>query len=62
MDQILVDVSALEPEPEAGDEVVLIGSQGDETITATEVAQWAGTICWEILTGITSRVERVYST
>jgi alanine racemase len=39
---------------------VLIGRQGREEISATELAAWAGTIPWEILTGITARVPRVY--
>jgi len=60
MDQIIVDVSALETPPQPGDPVVLIGSQGEEEITATDIAAWAGTISWEILTGITRRVQRVY--
>lgn len=60
MDQIVIDVSHL-PAVQTGEEVVLIGSQGDECISATEIASKAGTIPWEILTGITSRVERVYS-
>ncbi|MEX2580040.1 MAG: alanine racemase [Verrucomicrobiales bacterium] len=60
MDQIVVDVSHL-PDPVArGDEVVLIGRQRDSLITAGEIAEKAGTIPWEILTGITSRVERTY--
>lgn len=45
---------------EAGDEVVVIGRQGDEEITAFEIADKAGTIPWEVFTGIGSRVTRVY--
>jgi alanine racemase len=60
MDQIVVDVSSVESEVASGDEVVLIGRQGDEEITAVELAEKAGTIPWEILTCITNRVERVY--
>jgi len=56
MDQIMVDVSALQNRPEPGDEVVLIGGE----IDAMEIAERAGTIAWEILTGITQRVVRVY--
>lgn len=59
MDMIVVDLSAV-PEAGVGDEVVLIGRQGDAEILATELAQMAGTISWEILTGIGSRVRRVY--
>ncbi len=60
MDQIVVDVSHLESSPAPGEEAVLIGQQGEEEITAVELAEKAGTIPWEILTGITSRVDRVY--
>lgn len=59
MDQMLVDVTKL-PATQAGDEVVLIGRQGDQELSATEVAQWAETIPWEVLTAITYRVPRVY--
>ena len=43
-----------------GDEVVLMGRQGDEEISATELAERADTITWEIITRIGSRVRRVY--
>lgn len=59
MDLTMVDVSAV-GNPRIGDEVVLIGRQGDEEILAAEVAVRAGTIAWEIFTGIGSRVRRVY--
>ena len=59
MDQIVVDVSHLD-QVEPGEEVVLIGRQGDEEILATELATKADTIAWEIFTGITKRVVRVY--
>jgi alanine racemase len=59
MDLTMVDVSAV-PLVKVGDEVVLIGKQGGEEILVAEVAERAGTIAWEILTGIGSRVRRVY--
>lgn len=59
MDLTLVDVTEL-PKVDLGDEVVLIGKQGEEEIPATEMAEHAGTIPWEIFTGIGSRVRRVY--
>lgn len=59
MDQTLVDVSKL-ASVHVGDEAVLIGSQKAETISATELATWCGTIPWEILTAITYRVPRLY--
>ncbi len=43
-----------------GDEAVLIGRQGEEEITATELADKMGTINYEILTSIGSRVPRIY--
>lgn len=59
MDQIVVDVSHLD-RVEPGEEVVIIGRQGDEEILASELATKAGTIAWEVFTGITKRVVRVY--
>jgi alanine racemase len=59
MDQVVVDVTHLE-QVGPGDEVVLIGRQGDEEILASELAAKAGTIAWEIFTGITKRVVRIY--
>jgi alanine racemase len=59
MDQTLVDVSRLK-RVRAGDEAVLIGQQGREEIAAMELAAWCGTVPWEILTGITYRVPRIY--
>jgi alanine racemase len=59
MDQIVVDVSQLD-RVEPGEEVVLIGRQGDEEILASELATKAGTIAWEVFTGITKRVVRLY--
>jgi alanine racemase len=59
MDQIMVDVSHL-GRVEPGEEVILIGRQGDEEILASELAAKAGTIAWEVFTGITRRVVRVY--
>jgi alanine racemase len=42
------------------DEVVLIGRQGDDEISADEVAGWAGTINYEVTTSLLPRVTRVY--
>jgi alanine racemase len=44
----------------AGDEVTLIGREGDTSLDAQQIAQMAGTISYSILCGIGSRVERVY--
>ncbi len=59
MDQIMVDVTGRQVEP--GAEVVLLGQQGNEQILAAEMATRAGTIPWEIFTGIGPRVDRVVS-
>ena len=58
MDSFTVDVSGV-PDPAVGDVVTLIGSDGQERITAEEVAQWSGTISYEVLTSIGPRVERI---
>ena len=59
MDQLMVALDpAIADETAAGDEVVLIGCQGTEEITATEVAQRLGTIAYEVLTSISARVPR----
>lgn len=59
MDQFMVDVTDI-PDVTIGDEVVLIGRQGEENITADELAQELGTINYEIICGINCRVPRVY--
>jgi alanine racemase len=59
MDLMMIDVSEI-PDAAVGDEVVLMGRQGDEEISAEELAERAGTITWEIITRIGSRVRRVY--
>ncbi len=60
MDQLLVDLG--DAPAAVDDEVVLIGGQGDEEITATEWAERLGTISYEIVTGIGARVPRTYLT
>lgn len=59
MDQMVVDVSHV-PGVVQGDEAVLVGKQGGEEITVEELANLAGTIPYEILTGIGRRVTREY--
>ena len=59
MDQAAIDLTAVGDVAE-GDEVVLIGTQGADTITADEVARWAGTISYEVLCGLSARVPRYY--
>ncbi len=59
MDQMLEDVTSIQ-DVKPGDEVVLIGTQGNERIDAREVAEWFGTIPYEVFTSITYRVPRIY--
>lgn len=59
MDQMMADVTGLEG-VEPGDEAVLIGRQGDELITADELAAWASTISYEVLLAATERVHRTW--
>jgi alanine racemase len=59
MDQFVVNVSHI-PGVAEGDEVVLIGSQGDERITPEEVAALAGTINYEVTTGLLQRIPRLF--
>lgn len=59
MDQSLIDVTALGGQVEPGDEVVIIGRQGKEEVTADELAEKLGTINYEVVTGIAQRVPRV---
>jgi alanine racemase len=58
MDMLMTDVTGLDVSP--GDEVVIIGSQGDQRIDVREMAAQIGTIPYEILCRIGSRIERVY--
>ncbi len=60
MDQTMIDIGKINP-PEVGDEVVIIGSQGPGLISAEEIAEIAGTINYEVVTSITSRVPRFYN-
>lgn len=59
MDLMMIDVSHV-AEVEPGDEVVLMGRQGEAEIACAELAERAGTITWEITTRIGARVRRVY--
>ncbi len=60
MDMVMADVTALGDQVAVGDEVVLLGAQGDERISASELAQRAGLIEYEITCGVSKRVPRVY--
>jgi Alr-MurF fusion protein len=58
MDQTTVDVTHI-PDVRQGDEVVLIGRQGAAVLTAETVADWLGTIHYEVVSAILARVPRV---
>jgi alanine racemase len=58
MDQIVVNIE--NDSAYNSDEVILLGSDGKNFITAEELAEWAGTIPYEILTNINTRVPRIY--
>lgn len=59
MDLTMIDVTDVGPVYK-GDKVVLLGRQERAEITADDIAVWADTISYDILTGISSRVPRVY--
>lgn len=59
MDQIMVDVTDA-GETKAGEQAVLLGREGDETVTAAELADMLDTIPYEVLLNISKRVPRVY--
>jgi alanine racemase len=43
-----------------GDEVVLIGNQGKETITVEDVATWSNTVNYEVVCALSKRIPRIY--
>ena len=59
MDLMMIDVSKVE-RAQVGDEVVLMGRDGNEEVSCAELAEKGGTIPWEIVTRIGARVRRVY--
>ncbi|MFA5073597.1 MAG: alanine racemase [Nitrospirota bacterium] len=59
MDMCMADVTGV-PGVQEGDEVILIGRQGNEHITADDIADKIGTIPYEVLCGISDRVPRIY--
>ena len=59
MDLMVIDVTNID-DVQVGDEVVLMGRDGNEEISCAELAERAGTIPWEIVTRIGARVQRVY--
>jgi alanine racemase len=59
MDLTTIDVTHV-PKMEVGDAVTILGSEGDISIDAQQIARVAGTISYSVLCGIHARVKRVY--
>lgn len=59
MDMVMVDVTEI-PGTAVGDETILIGRQGNEEITASEIAKWTDTIPYEVLCAISPKIPRLY--
>ena len=57
MNLIMVDLSHVD-DAAVGDEVVLLGRQGDEQVTAEQLADWAQTISYEVVAGLSPEIER----
>lgn len=60
MDQLMINVTGV-PNVQVGDEVVLYGRQGDESITIDEIASRLGTISYEVVCALGKRVPRLYA-
>ena len=60
MDQMVADITGIEGVA-CGDEVTIMGTDGNECISAEDIAGWAGTISYEILCSAGSRVERIFA-
>ena len=58
MDMLMADVTGTDVSP--GDDVVIIGQQGEDRIDVREMAATVGTIPWEIVCRVGSRIERIY--
>jgi len=59
MDQTMLDVTKI-PGVQVGDVVTILGKDGYDQITATEMAEWLETISYEVICGISNRVPRIY--
>ncbi|KLU65093.1 alanine racemase [Desulfosporosinus acididurans] len=59
MDQTMLEVTKIQG-VKVGDVVTILGKDGYEQITATEMAEWLGTISYEVVCGISKRVPRIY--
>lgn len=61
MDYMLIDLTDIE-NPTVGMEVVLLGSQGQESVSAIEISEAVGSVCGEVTGAISARVPRLYTT
>lgn len=59
MDQFMIDVTHIK-DINIGDDIILVGTQGNKTVTAEEIAELIGTINYEIVCMISKRIPRVY--
>ena len=59
MDQCMLQLDAV-PDAQPGDEVVLLGTQGEHSITANDLAERWGTLNYEVVCGLADRLPRVY--
>jgi alanine racemase len=60
MNMTMVEVDHITPLPQAGDQVTLLGRQGEAIITIDDLAEWAGTIGYEIMCRLGASLERQY--
>ena len=60
MDVTVVDITGV-PEVTEGDVATLLGSEGEQSLTIDDLAALAGTISYEVLTGMTARLPRIWS-
>lgn len=59
LDQTLIDVTNI-PDPSAGEEIILLGRQGNDEITARDIANWMDSIIDEVVASLTERIRRIY--
>jgi alanine racemase len=60
MDMTMVDLTDLPAVPGEGDDVVIVGQQGGESLSFHDLAGWADTIAYEVMCMISKRVPRTY--
>ncbi|MDR1396901.1 MAG: alanine racemase [Desulfarculales bacterium] len=61
MNMTMVEVENIKPQPRPGDQVTLLGRQGEGLITVDDLAEWAGTIGYEIMCRLGASLEREYT-